>query len=37
MSDNLIVAVSDRRKAKKQALRRADKDQSIHVFRVPSA
>lgn len=35
LSDDLVVAVSDRRK-KNQSKRCADKDQSIHVFRIPS-
>jgi hypothetical protein len=36
LSDDLLVAVSDRRKANKQPKRCADKDQSIHVFRIPA-
>ena len=36
LSDDLLVAVSDRRKKGEQPKRCADKDQSIHVFRIPS-
>ncbi len=35
LSDDLLVVVSDRMKASKQAKRCAAKDQSIHVFRIP--
>jgi hypothetical protein len=37
LSDDLLVVVLDRRKAKKQPIRYADKDRSIHVFRLPAA
>ena len=36
LSDDLVVAVSDRKK-KDQPKRCAGKDQSIHVFEIPSA
>lgn len=37
LSDDLLVAVSDRMKASKQAKRCGQKDQSIHVFRIPKS
>lgn len=37
LSDDHLVMVSDRRKASKQPKRCEDKDQSIHVFRIPDA
>ncbi|UCH49844.1 MAG: hypothetical protein JSU95_08815 [Betaproteobacteria bacterium] len=37
LSDDLLVVVSDRMKADKQAKRCAAKDQSIHVFRIPES
>lgn len=35
LSDDQLVVVSDRMKAKKQPTRCADKDQSIHIFQIP--
>jgi len=35
LSDDHLVMVSDRMKARKQPMRCEDKDQSIHVFRIP--
>ena len=35
LSDDHLVVVSDRMKASKQAKRCAEKDQSIHIFRIP--
>jgi len=36
LSDNLLVAVSDKKKSR-QPEKCADKDQSIHIFRIPAA
>lgn len=36
LNDDHLVVVSDRKKARKQPKRCAEKDQSIHVFKIPS-
>jgi hypothetical protein len=35
LSDDQLIIVSDRMKARKQEKRCAEKDQSIHIFRIP--